>query len=306
MKIKIYFVLLNLAVTFSAYGQVVPRPSSPPSPRVLAPMLVTDGVTVVHLRPGYVSAIRVPEEVSSVVLGNPKDFAAEHSEAEPRLVFLKPVQPKATETNVLITTKSGREVPLHLVNNGNGDVDFFLDFQVPRATFLIPPSRPAVTVAETKTIGADAAAAPVNSVTDAVEDELVKEKRINSPRWEGKLLQVAVGQVTERERRTIVSFSVLNNSDSTVELLPPQVQLSGRAKEKGNKAKAEQVPVDAYGLTQRRLSPGQRADGVLLFERPAFKESSEQLFLQVAQADAVDRPVLVPMAFTAPKEGETR
>lgn len=298
--------LLNLSLAFSALGQVTTHPTTPLTPRVLTPLLVTESVTVVHLRPGYVSAIRVPEEVSSVVLGNPKDFAAEHSEAEPRLVFLKPVQAKPSETNVLITTKSGRELPLHLISGGNSDVDFFLDFQAPRASFLIPPTRPALTVAETKAISSDTLPTTPNDAAKSAEDQLVKESRVSSPKWQGKLLQVALGQVSESEHLTMVSFSVLNNSDSTIEVLPPQVQLSGRAKEKGNKAKAEQVPVDAYGLTQRRLGPGQRADGVLLFERPAFKESAEQLFLQIAQAEAVDRPVLVPMAFTAPKEGDTR
>ena len=53
-------------------------------------------------------------------------------------------------------------------------------------------------------------------------------------------------------------------------------------------------------MTTQRLGPGERADGVLLFERPSFKESNEQLLLQVAQAEQVDRPVLVPISFTAP------
>jgi hypothetical protein len=108
---------------------------------------------VVYLHPGYVSAVRVPEEVSSVVLGDPKDFADEHSEAEPRLVFIKPVLTKPGETNVLITTKSGHEIPLHLISNGDSQVDFLLDFQVARASFMIPSTLPSFAVAETKAIG---------------------------------------------------------------------------------------------------------------------------------------------------------
>jgi hypothetical protein len=51
-------------------------------------------VTVLHLHPGFVSSVLLPEEVSSVVLGDPAAFKGEHSEAEPRLVFFKPASPK--------------------------------------------------------------------------------------------------------------------------------------------------------------------------------------------------------------------
>ena len=52
-------------------------------------------------------------------------------------------------------------------------------------------------------------------------------------------------------------------------------------------------------MTARRLEAGQRADGVIVFERPSFKESSEKLQLQLAQAEQVDRPILLPVPFTA-------
>ena len=54
----------------------------------------------------------------------------------------------------------------------------------------------------------------------------------------------------------------------------------------------------------RRLAPGERADGVVVFERPAFKESSEKLQLQIAQAEQVDHPILLPVPFTANSQGE--
>jgi hypothetical protein len=56
-------------------------------------------------------------------------------------------------------------------------------------------------------------------------------------------------------------------------------------------------------MTARRLAPGARADGVVVFERPSFKESSERLLLAVAQAEEVDRPVLAPIPFVAPVTG---
>ena len=39
-----------------------------------------DQVHVVHLAPRYATAIRMPEPVSSVVVGDPVKFLAEHSE----------------------------------------------------------------------------------------------------------------------------------------------------------------------------------------------------------------------------------
>lgn len=47
-------------------------------------------VNVVHLAPRYATTIRMPEPVSSVVVGDPTKFLAEHSEKEPTLVFVKP------------------------------------------------------------------------------------------------------------------------------------------------------------------------------------------------------------------------
>jgi hypothetical protein len=105
----------------------------------------------------------------------------------------------------------------------------------------------------------------------------------------------------------MVAFSVLNSTNSTLELLPPQVQLAGPSKQgPGKTTKAEQIPITDYTLTQRRLAPGTRVDGVVMFERPGFKESSEHLLLQIAQVDQVDHPVLVPIAFTAPANREAQ
>jgi hypothetical protein len=100
------------------------------------------------------------------------------------------------------------------------------------------------------------------------------------------------------------SFAVLNSSARTIEVLPPQIQLAGTSKDKHRKAiKAEPVAIKDYWITSRRLAPGARADGMVVFERPIFKESRERLLLAVAQAEEVDRPVLAPIAFVAPVSG---
>jgi len=58
-----------------------------PQARIVNLSVDPEQVVVLHVRPGYVSSVRVLEEVSSVVLGDPGAFKAEHSEDEPQLVF---------------------------------------------------------------------------------------------------------------------------------------------------------------------------------------------------------------------------
>jgi len=64
-----------------------------------------------------------------------------------------------------------------------------------------------------------------------------------------------------------------------------------------SRATAEQLRVIDFRLSTRRLGAGQRTDGVVIFERPSFKQSSETLFLQVADSGAVDLPALAPIGF---------
>jgi len=63
------------------------------------------------------------------------------------------------------------------------------------------------------------------------------------------------------------------------------------------------MAINQYQLTTRELLPGKIAEGFVVFNRPAFKESAEQLLLQVARADQVDHPVLIPIVFMAQNEG---
>jgi hypothetical protein len=298
-------VLFNTFISGVLLGQAEKSPDTPPRPHVSKLTIDAQNVTVLRLRPGFVSSVRLPEEVSSVVLGNPQEFRAEHSEAEPRLVFLKPLTAKASETNALITTKSGHEIPLHLVSNGKtggGDVDFFLDYERPHS-FMIPAEDSSFAVGETRSVTSETAP-PVTKPDEGaawMQQQLLNQTRASISQWTGKQLQVAVGQVSESGSHMTLAFSVLNNSGATLELLPPQLRLSGQLKQKsGSKIKAEPVAVDEYSMTAQRLGPGARADGVMVFERPSFKESSEQLLLQIAQAEQVDHPVLVPISFTAP------
>ena len=111
----------------------------------------------------------------------------------------------------------------------------------------------------------------------------------------GQRLKVEVSEVIDGGKAVIVLFSALNPSSHAIELMPPQVQLGGKIKKKWTTA--EQLPVSDYRLSTRRLGAGARADGVVVFERPAFKQANETLFLQMAESGAVDKPAMAPVGF---------
>ena len=108
----------------------------------------------------------------------------------------------------------------------------------------------------------------------------------------------------------MIAYSVLNGSDQPVEIVPPQIQITGRSASKKKKKKegkgiiSDQLEIRDYRLSITRLEPGGRADGVVVFDRPNFKESTEKMFLQIAQEDQVDRPILIRLPFTPPISGD--
>src|ERR1700676_1641928 len=69
-------------------------------PQVVGHSIRDSQVTTVFLAPRYVTAIRMPEPINSVVVGDPASFSAEHSDREPSLVFVKPITTKAAQTNL--------------------------------------------------------------------------------------------------------------------------------------------------------------------------------------------------------------
>jgi hypothetical protein len=307
MKIQTSLVHLT-ALCFLICGAMAQN--EPPQAHIANLTLDPQSVTVLHLHPGFVSSVRLPEEVSSVVIGDPGAFKGEHSEAEPRLVFFKPASPKPAKSNALISTRSGREVSLTLESDGasalSEPVDYVLEYQ-PQQSFLISAAYPSVLIGESKTLGDEPPADPKSTPMPDTDRQSASPKSAAPLEWWGRELRVAVGRTEENGSEMTVAFSIANDSSRTVELLPPQVQLSGTAKQKHHKAiKAEQVAIKDYRLSPRCLPPGATTEGTVVFERPAFKESREQLLLQIAQAEAVDRPVLAPIAFVAPAKGAAK
>jgi hypothetical protein len=307
------FILL-IAPILGAMGQVHPQVVGRP---------VRDGqVTTVYLAPRYATAIRLPEPVNSVVVGDPSSFSAEHSEREPQLVFVKPITTKPAQTNVLISTANGLQVSLLLVSRGEptedqrAAIDFLVRYK-PAGPFIVQPSDiPSAIVPRTASLtDGGPPATPANprlAEHTALDDLLGRQRRAPLPVLYGQkpgvsppgkeLIKTGVSEVIDQGSDAVVLFSVVNAEDHAVELMPPQIQLGGRTKtgwliRRSRWSTAEQLPVTDFRLSRRRLGPGERADGVVVFRRPSFKHSTETLFLQMAESGAVDRPALAPIGF---------
>jgi hypothetical protein len=101
---KICLSLVHLTTASLLLLHIASAQSDLPQARIVSLKYDPEQVVVVHLRPGYVSSVRVLEEVSSVVLGDPGAFKADHSEAEPQLVFFKATSAKPAQTALLRIT----------------------------------------------------------------------------------------------------------------------------------------------------------------------------------------------------------
>jgi hypothetical protein len=282
-----------------------------PQPLIVRRSAVPGRVIILNLGLHFATAIRMAEPVSSVVAGDPALFRVEHSEREPRLVFVKPLIGEPAQSNLLISTERGRSVsvlvrtseqsPTDTRSNDAGavrPVHFLLDLS-PVAGFLIEEAvQTSTLIEETVPLIRDVAVPSERSLgqgpTENTLDRLLAEQEFSNPRSvQGSPLGVSTGRIYEKGRHAFVLFSVLNRGKQRVELLPPQVQLSGVGR-KGN-GSVEQLAVVDYRLNRKKLKHGERADGVIEFERPSFKHSDQLYFLQIADSAAVDRPSLVPI-----------
>jgi hypothetical protein len=283
------------------------------SARVATVTIDPRDVTVLHLRPEFESTIRMPEEITSVILGSPGSFKAEHNEGEPEYVYVKPITKEPAQSNLLIATKSGQHVTLELISDGASTsatepVDFLIEYRAARS-FLINSDAPLTISPKVSYKGRGSGSDDeLTQSQSAVGVEFEQQKRINTPnwkKWEGKQIETSIGDVRQWANETVISYSVFNNSDQPVEIVPPQIQITGRKSEKKKKKEgkgiiSDQLEIRDYKLSTTRLEAGGRADGVVVFDRPNFKQSTEKLFLQLAQADQVDRPILIPLPFTPP------
>jgi hypothetical protein len=325
------------------------------SPQILTKAQLESGFTVVEIAPHFVTAIRLPDVINSVVVGDPVAFQVEHSEREPKLLFVKTLTKKPAETNLLISTVSGHETSLLLVTRGERTtpeqqkVDFLVKYDLPGGFLVEPAGYPFALVGETVSLARNAAELRTSSTPKSLEqealasaktagsavshavtsvaasdanglDQLLEQQRQAplpplygerpSEQLEpGNRIQTGVSRVIDGGQQVAVLFSVVNPTKRAILLMPPQVQLGGRARSgklihHQRWLNSEQLPVHDFRLSTRRLGPGARADGVVLFERPPYKQSNETLLLQVSESGAVDRPALAPIGFGVSSSSE--
>src|SRR5271165_434764 len=119
MRNALFFSWLSLAVLIATAGAqqttIVPQVRTKPT--------ADSKITSIELAAHFVTAIRVPEAVNSVVVGDPALFQVEHSEHEPELVFVKALTDEPAESNLLISTTRGRQISFLLVSGGGGPKD---------------------------------------------------------------------------------------------------------------------------------------------------------------------------------------
>jgi hypothetical protein len=335
---------------FSLRTATAPAQVPKVEPRIVTETDLEEKVTVVEVAARYITAIRLPEAVNSVVVGDPSTFQVEHSEREPRLVFVKALSIKASETNLLISTAGGHEVSFLLISRGESNspdrthVDFLLRYKVSGGFFVAPSVFPSALVGETVSLteargiegreikklmkpgdgtssvfsaAGDPPPPRSDSSTEGTQsiglDHFLEQQesaplpvlygqRVGEETEGGDRVRAGVSRVIDGSQQVVVLFSVVNPTRHAILLMSPQVQLGGRTisgklirHEKWSTA--EQLQVLDFRLNRRRLGPSERADGVVVFERPPYKQSNEMLLLQVAESGAVDRPALAPIGF---------
>jgi len=328
--------LLILTATASAQLTTI-------DPQVRSKPTADHKITTIELTAHFVTTIRVPEPVNSVVVGDPALFQVEHSEHEPELVFVKALTTEDAESNLLISTAKGRQISFLLVSHGRNanpaKVDFLLRYQTPGGFLIEPDAVPFALVAQTSSVSKpqSPAAGPIANTAqtsgtlmpaaytptatpetssqpkpDSLDGLLERQKqaplpvlfgdRMEGDEVKGDRLRTGISEVLDGGQQVIVLFSVVNTSKHAILLMPPQIQLGG--KERSGKlikhehwSTAEQLAVIDFRLSRRRIGRGERADGVVVFERPPYKRSNETLFLQMAESGAVDKPALAPIGF---------
>src|SRR5713226_98117 len=183
----------------------------------IEPVILTraslDGkVVALRLAPRIATSIRMPEPVNSVVVGDPENFQAEHSEREPELVTVKPATDQPAQTNLLITTTLGHQLNLVLVtageqNTGIQVVDVLLTYGKPKSgSFLVEESAvPTSLVAETARLGYETKALPTTAVqsgpTVTQLVNLLKPASNETPRAAQDPSEQGLDKLLERQRR---------------------------------------------------------------------------------------------------------
>jgi hypothetical protein len=295
-------------------------------PRVRHEQPDSHGARRVYMLPHFATTVRMRNAVQSIVLGDTTLFRAEHDEGDPSLVIVHARTAEPAQTNLEITTVSGQQAILWLVSDEHqrAPVDLALHYDMPASStsgsFWRPESKsPSLLISQTVSLDQDAGGQEsghsltgvslpsAHTDTDPnthIEELLKKQEQAPLPKLYGQHpgpikddnhLKAGVSEVIDGGGTVIVLFSVINTAPHAIALLAPQVQLGGQVKKKWTTS--DHLPVLAYRLDHERLEPGGRANGVVVFDRPSFKQAKQSLFLQQADSGAVDQPALAPIGF---------
>ncbi len=209
---------------------------------VVSQKAVNDQVNVVRLAARFTTAIRLPEPVSSVVLGDPGKFLAEHSEKEHALVLVKPISEEATSSNLLITTVSGRHLSFLLRNEGAGaqpPVDFVLTYRTPDSFLIAESGLGTNEVPVTERVAFQHVRVPSASEVETSERDgitvllerqqraalpVLYGRRADTPEAHGDLVKAGISEVVDQGQEVLVLFSVVNPQSRAIEILRRELQ----------------------------------------------------------------------------------
>jgi hypothetical protein len=126
--------------------------------------------------------------------------------------------------------------------------------------------------------------APLSSL----DEEFRQQQKVNAPEWKkwvDKQIETSIGDMRQLSNETVIAYSVLNSSDRPVEIVPTQIQITGRMatkkkKKEGKGIISDQLEIRDYRLSATRLEPGGRADGVVVFDRPNFDGMSRTIGIE--------------------------
>ena len=304
---NLFHVLFTLVLCISVAAQTR-------NPRTNGPKTVLEGKpATIRLAPHVTTTIRLPEPVNSVVIGDPSLFQAEYSINESLFVFTRPTGSDPAQTDLVISTVRGRQFILLLRSRGVSpdEMESAVDIVVlcqPSGAHFIEETFPSAIISETVSVAnslttsnVKGSATPEGISDTSLNEILERQRQLRIVKLYGDHIRVGIGQVIESGSWLIVSFSVMNSKSDPVELVPPQVQLVGQSKpsslHRRRSETVQQIPVEIYQWTLRRLKGGERTEGVVVFQRPAVKQSTEGLFLQIADSAAIDQPILAPINF---------
>ena len=89
------------------------------NPQVRTRTTADGKVTVVEVAAHFVTAVRLPEAVNAVAVGDPALFQVEHSEREPDLVLVKALTERSAEIARWSATAPARSASPHSVRGTN-------------------------------------------------------------------------------------------------------------------------------------------------------------------------------------------